>query len=120
MDMRARRAKCHRCRQATNAPADNCDPQHGHRLLSAATMTVAQGNRTGLPAPLVPAASVVAIAASSVAAVLRRSIAGDAQRWLLLAGLTSTTDRFSARACHFQTSEADQMLSGMSGGNSTG
>src|SRR5258705_225419 len=120
MYVRARRAKRHRCRQATDAPANNCNPQHGHGLLSTAMTTVARGNRTGVPAPLVPAASVVAIAGSSVAAALRRSITGDAQRWLLLAGITSTPDRCSARACLFQTSEADQMLSGMSGGNSTG
>ena len=64
--VRARRAKRHRCRQATDAPADNCDPQHGHRLLSAAMTTVT----------------------SSVAAALRRSITADAHRWLLLAGTT--------------------------------
>src|SRR4029077_2053676 len=58
--VRARRAKRHRRRQATNAPADNCNPQHGHGLLSTATTTVARGNRTGLPAPPVPGASVVA------------------------------------------------------------
>jgi uncharacterized membrane protein YfcA len=50
--------------------------------------TVARGNRTGLPAPLAPAASVVAIAASSVAAAVRHSITGNADWWLLLAGMT--------------------------------
>lgn len=60
------RAKRHRCREATDAPADNCESQHGHRLLSAAMTTVA----------------------SSVAAALRRSITADAHWWLLLAGTT--------------------------------
>jgi hypothetical protein len=36
VDVRACRMKRHRCRQATNASADNCDPQHSHRLLSTA------------------------------------------------------------------------------------